>query len=200
MNSRLNTFNPLWLRDPEFKRWVERVPHSPHKAGCLICERDFVIGDIGHRALKAHASSSKHRLRAQMLTKVRQDRRMSDVRPPSSSASSSPVLVDQVIEKQVSQLTRFERDDQLVPLLDNGWNMVDGRDAINKTFLFQSFNEAWSWMNRVALAGERMGHHPEWFNVYNTVQVTWTTPECSGLSVQDIKMANFCDSTYKFYK
>lgn len=52
-------------------------------------------------------------------------------------------------------------------------------------------------MNRVALAGEKIDHHPEWFNVYNKVEVTWSTHDCGGLSAKDIKMATFCDKTSK---
>ncbi|XP_068246305.1 pterin-4-alpha-carbinolamine dehydratase 2-like [Palaemon carinicauda] len=198
MNSRLNSFNPLWLKDPEFKHWVGRVPNNPHKACCLLCEKDFLIADQGHHSLKAHAATPRHKIRSQMASSIKHERRSSDSFPGSPGSSTSQG--DTLGSKSVFPLTRYERDDQLIPLLDNGWNMVDGRDAINKTFLFQSFNEAWSWMSRVALAGERMGHHPEWFNVYNTVQVTWITPECNGITVRDVKMAHFCDSTYKYYK
>jgi 4a-hydroxytetrahydrobiopterin dehydratase len=53
-----------------------------------------------------------------------------------------------------------------------GWEEVRGRDAITKTFQFKSFNQAWGWMNRVALAAEKMDHHPEWANVYGRVEVT----------------------------
>ena len=57
----------------------------------------------------------------------------------------------------------------------DGWTDVDGRDAISKTYTFKDFNQAWGWMNRVALVAEKMDHHPEWFNVYRTVDVTLAT-------------------------
>ncbi|KAK4303832.1 hypothetical protein Pmani_017886 [Petrolisthes manimaculis] len=96
------------------------------------------------------------------------------------------------------KLNEEERKSKLKPLLQEAkWSMVDGRDAIKKTFTFTDFNQAWGWMNQVALAGEKIDHHPEWFNVYNRVEVTWSTHDCSGLSLKDIKMATFCDKTHK---
>ncbi|XP_045598131.1 pterin-4-alpha-carbinolamine dehydratase isoform X1 [Procambarus clarkii] len=99
--------------------------------------------------------------------------------------------------KGAQKLTAGERESKLKPLLDDSWTMVDGRDAVKKTFLFKDFNEAWGWMGRVALRSEKMDHHPEWFNVYNKVEVTWSTHDCGGLSSKDINMATFCDDTFK---
>ncbi len=70
-----------------------------------------------------------------------------------------------------------------------GWAPVEGRDALKKTFTFKSFNEAWGFMARVALAAEKLNHHPEWFNVYNRVEITLTTHDCDGLSELDVKLA-----------
>lgn len=75
--------------------------------------------------------------------------------------------------------------------------MVEGRDAIYKEFLFKDFNEAFGFMTRVALLADKMDHHPEWFNVYNKVQVTMSTHDCSGLSARDIKMATFMNEISK---
>lgn len=69
------------------------------------------------------------------------------------------------------------------------WKSVEGRDAITRTFKFKDFNAAFGFMSRVALLAERMDHHPEWFNVYNRVEVTLTTHDASGLSERDVKMA-----------
>jgi 4a-hydroxytetrahydrobiopterin dehydratase len=70
-----------------------------------------------------------------------------------------------------------------------GWEEVRGRDAITKTFQFKSFNQAWGWMNRVALAAEKMDHHPEWANVYGRVEVTLSTHDAGGVTQLDIDLA-----------
>ena len=75
-----------------------------------------------------------------------------------------------------------------------GWKEVDGRDAIQKTFTFKDFNEAFGFMTRVALKADQMDHHPEWFNVYNRVEVTLSTHDAGGLTMRDIKLANFMNS------
>src|SRR5882724_13171476 len=70
-----------------------------------------------------------------------------------------------------------------------GWTEVAARDAINKSFKFKDFNEAWGFMARVALVAEKMDHHPEWSNVYNRVEITLSTHDCNGLSERDVKLA-----------
>jgi len=76
------------------------------------------------------------------------------------------------------------------------WKEVQGRDAIERKFEFKDFKEAWAWMTRVAEVADQMDHHPEWFNVYNRVNVTLATHDCSGLSQLDIDLANKLDSFY----
>jgi 4a-hydroxytetrahydrobiopterin dehydratase len=73
------------------------------------------------------------------------------------------------------------------------WAALEDRDAIFRTFKFKSFNEAFGFMSRVALKAEQLNHHPEWFNVYNRVEVTLTTHDCGGLSDLDVKLAKFMD-------
>lgn len=75
----------------------------------------------------------------------------------------------------------------------SAWTALDDRDAITRTFKFKNFNEAFGFMSRIALKAEQMNHHPEWFNVYNRVEVTLTTHDCGGLSDLDIKLAKFMD-------
>ena len=70
-----------------------------------------------------------------------------------------------------------------------GWKDVKGRDAITKKFEFENFNEAFGFMTRVALLADKMDHHPEWFNVYNKVEVTLSTHDAGGVTDNDIKMA-----------
>ena len=87
----------------------------------------------------------------------------------------------------VEKLSTEAREALLSELTD--WSEVDGRDAIQKTFTFKDFNEAFGFMARVALLADKMDHHPEWFNVYNRVEVTLATHDCDGLSERDVKMA-----------
>jgi len=73
------------------------------------------------------------------------------------------------------------------------WHEVSGRDAIVRKFEFKSFNEAFGFMARAALLAEKMDHHPEWFNVYNKVEVTLSTHDAGGITDNDIKMAKAMD-------
>ena len=75
----------------------------------------------------------------------------------------------------------------------DGWQMTDGRDAISKNFKFANFNAAFAFMSRVAMQAEKMDHHPEWFNVYNRVEVTLATHSADGVTNLDIKLAAFMD-------
>ncbi|KAJ0004033.1 hypothetical protein NQD34_010247 [Periophthalmus magnuspinnatus] len=90
-------------------------------------------------------------------------------------------------------LSSSEREQLLSELQESGWIEVENRDAIFKELHFKTFNQAFGFMSRVALQAEKMNHHPEWFNVYNKVQITLTTHDCGGLSKRDIKMAKFID-------
>jgi len=91
------------------------------------------------------------------------------------------------------KLSETGRKTMLAPLLDNGWLMVEERDAITKTFEFSDFTHAFSWMTRAALWAEKWDHHPEWRNVYKTVEVTLTTHDVDGLSALDAKLARKFD-------
>lgn len=75
----------------------------------------------------------------------------------------------------------------------NGWELVEGREAIAKTFIFADFNEAFGFMTRAALKAEAMDHHPEWFNVWNKVDVTLSTHDAGGLTALDMELAAFMD-------
>ena len=95
------------------------------------------------------------------------------------------------------KLDEEERNTRLPSLRKAGWAEVEGRDAIQKEFLFKDFNQAFGFMTRVALKAEKMDHHPEWFNVYNKVQITLSTHDCSGLSDNDVQLANFIETAAK---
>ena len=73
------------------------------------------------------------------------------------------------------------------------WRLVEGRDAIQRSFRFRDFSEAWGFMARAALLAERADHHPEWFNVYNRVDVVLTTHDAGGLSARDVALAAAMD-------
>jgi 4a-hydroxytetrahydrobiopterin dehydratase len=74
-----------------------------------------------------------------------------------------------------------------------GWREADGRDAISKKFVFADFSEAFGFMTRAALAAEKLDHHPEWFNVYKTVEVTLTTHDAGGVTELDVQLAETMD-------
>merc|ERR1712025_1234673 len=96
------------------------------------------------------------------------------------------------------KLDATERQEKLQPLINKGWSMVKDRDAIYKEFIFKDFNQAWGFMSRIALKAEKMDHHPEWFNVYNKVQITLATHDCGGLSVKDVTLASFIEGLLRF--
>jgi len=70
-----------------------------------------------------------------------------------------------------------------------GWVELEGREAIGRTFTFKDFNEAFGFMARVALIAEKHDHHPEWRNVYRTVEVVLTTHDAGGVTPLDIELA-----------
>lgn len=75
----------------------------------------------------------------------------------------------------------------------SGWSEVAGRDAIARKFTFKDFNQAFGFMTRAALVAEKMDHHPEWLNVYRTVEVTLSTHEAGGVTEKDIRLAEAMD-------
>jgi 4a-hydroxytetrahydrobiopterin dehydratase len=78
-----------------------------------------------------------------------------------------------------------------------GWSEVGGREAIGRTFTFKDFNEAFGFMSRVALVAEKRDHHPEWRNVYKTVEVTLSTHDAGGVTSRDIDLARAMDAIAK---
>ena len=76
------------------------------------------------------------------------------------------------------------------------WSAVEGRDAIRREYRFASFSAAFGWMTRVALAAEALDHHPEWFNVYNRIEVTLATHDADGVTELDVRLATFMDEAF----
>ncbi|XP_070595324.1 pterin-4-alpha-carbinolamine dehydratase 2 [Erythrolamprus reginae] len=97
------------------------------------------------------------------------------------------------MSSQSSWLSTEERNQALYDLKASGWSELTERDAIFKEFVFKTFNQAFGFMTRVALQSEKMNHHPEWFNVYNKVQITLISHDCGGLTKRDVKLAQFID-------
>ncbi|XP_065563187.1 pterin-4-alpha-carbinolamine dehydratase-like isoform X1 [Artemia franciscana] len=96
-------------------------------------------------------------------------------------------------EMLAERLTGEDRTVKLSPVFSNGWKEVNDRDALYKEFAFKNFNQAWGFMSMVALEAEKTDHHPEWFNVFNKVNITLATHECQGISDRDVKLATFID-------
>lgn len=88
----------------------------------------------------------------------------------------------------IARLTDTERDEALARL--SGWNLRDDGLAICRTFTFADFAQAFGFMARVAIIAEKADHHPEWFNVYNRVEITLTTHDAGGLSTRDVALAD----------
>jgi 4a-hydroxytetrahydrobiopterin dehydratase len=91
-------------------------------------------------------------------------------------------------------LDATEREEAVARLAEAGWEVVEGRDAIRKTYRFADFAEAFGWMTRAAFAAEKRNHHPEWTNVYNRVRVELTTHDAGGLTGADIDLAHALDA------
>ena len=88
------------------------------------------------------------------------------------------------MSKKLSPNTRNESMKKL-----KEWKKTRGRDSIEKEFIFSDFQAAFSWMTRIALFAEKMDHHPEWYNIYNRVDITLTTHDSGGVTEKDITLA-----------
>ena len=100
------------------------------------------------------------------------------------------------------KLENTAKIEALKEIKEQGWKEVDvrGNDGIQKQYIFENFNEAFAFMSHSALVANQLDHHPEWFNVYNKVDVTLTTHDCSGLSRLDISMAKKMDEFSRFHE
>ncbi len=93
----------------------------------------------------------------------------------------------------IQKLDGAARSSKILTLNKTGWVEANGRDAISKSFVFSDFVEAFGFMSKVALESEKACHHPEWFNVYNKVDITLTTHDCQGISQKGIDLASRMD-------
>ncbi len=93
-------------------------------------------------------------------------------------------------------LSASQRRDLFEPLFANGWSMAPDRDAIQKTYKFKNFIDAFSFMTKAALWAEKIDHHPEWSNVYNKVDVTLISHDVNGLSERDATLAQKMDALF----
>jgi 4a-hydroxytetrahydrobiopterin dehydratase len=100
-----------------------------------------------------------------------------------------------MVVTMIQKLSDQEINKSLADL--QGWTRMSDKHALQKNFKFKDFNQAWSFMSRCALLAEKMDHHPEWFNVYNRVDVVLTTHDANGISERDIKMAKAMDEFAK---
>ena len=87
-----------------------------------------------------------------------------------------------------------QRETSLAPFLKSGWSYLSDRDALTKTFIFVNFIEAFGRMCKAAIESEKLNHHPEWSNIYKTVEVTLTTHDVGGLRDLDLTLASKLDS------
>ena len=94
-------------------------------------------------------------------------------------------MVDKYSEQQITQALS-----QLNENLEIGNQWVISQDKLTKTFKFKSFIRAFGWMSQIAISAEKLNHHPEWFNVYNKVEVQLTTHDVGGISELDFKLAS----------
>jgi 4a-hydroxytetrahydrobiopterin dehydratase len=97
-----------------------------------------------------------------------------------------------MMPRAIEKLTGEQRARALASL--PAWSEVAGRDAIQRTFMFRDFSEAFGFMTRAALAAEKRDHHPEWRNVWNKVEVTLSTHDAGGLTALDIELATVFDT------
>ena len=95
---------------------------------------------------------------------------------------------------RVEKLDTATRAAALAGLEAHGWSHDPARDAIAKSYRFADFVQAFGWMAKVALAAEKLNHHPEWRNVYNRVEVVLTTHDAGGLTALDLRMAERMDA------
>jgi 4a-hydroxytetrahydrobiopterin dehydratase len=94
----------------------------------------------------------------------------------------------------IKKYSNSEVEGKFKHLIDSGWIITKDRVYLQKTFNFKNFVEAFSWMGRVAFIAEKLNHHPEWSNVYRTVEISLSTHDSGGLTELDLKFADLVES------
>ena len=107
---------------------------------------------------------------------------------PKGKCMAATKLTEQEIEQQLAEINAELSQ-------ENQWQRVG--DKLNKTFVFKNFIQAFGWMTQVAMHAEKLIHHPEWFNVWNKVEVTLTTHDVNGISDLDFKMIKRMENLLK---
>ena len=89
-----------------------------------------------------------------------------------------------------------EENEEVRRLQEDGWSLTREPEALKREFRFANFPEAFAFMTQIAIQAESVNHHPEWKNVWNRVEITWTTHDAGGISALDLEMAAFCDRLF----
>ena len=172
----------------------EKRKFTPHVTLARL-RRDASPIDVArlHRRARAVSQAVFHggTVRAVLVPRLGGRRALCGRGGVSAGIGVAPVRVFAQEHAMPSPLSDPERAELLSAL--DGWAMAEGRDAIRKKFVFRDFVETFGWMTRVALVAERMNHHPEWTNVYRTVEVTLTTHDAGGLTRRDVELAQRMD-------
>ncbi len=100
------------------------------------------------------------------------------------------MIISVVSQMKYKKLSENELDETVRAM--NGWELKDGK--LKKSFRFSNFVEAFGFMTRIALEAEKMNHHPDWSNVYNTVTIKLSTHDAGGITDYDVKLANIIDN------
>ena len=148
---------------------MSRVAIARRAAGTMrkiTCSTAVVPPAAYETYLCSMVSSQNHQYYLQQDTSKHQRKRYMSSDPISLTPEQRSTLLEELVSKNDG----------------TEWILLEDRDAISKTYNFIDFAQAWKFMSKVAVLAEQLNHHPEWFNVYNRVEVTLTTHDCNGLS------------------
>ena len=162
---------------------VARTNHAARGYACTLVSASNQDDIMTNLCVRQSQATSRRPLSysRQWMIQQRRNLSISSSQPPVKLTSEQRTALSNTL---LSKKSRFP----------GGWSTTSSdRDAITKTFNFIDFNQAWEFMSQIAIIAEEMNHHPEWFNVYNRVEVTLTTHDVDGLSNYDVEMAEKMD-------